>query len=89
MARDTHTCEIDAWGDFVDFYTPADAERPEIHGGFALSHWCGSPECEAKVNDELAVTIRCIPPGIERSGPGACIVCGERSRGRVVFAKSY
>jgi len=65
------------------------AERPESHGGFALSHWCDDPACEAKVNDELSVTIRCIPLDRADSGAGACVACGKDSPGRVVFAKSY
>ena len=35
--------------------------KPEIHGGFAVSPWCGSAECEAWAKDELKVTIRVIP----------------------------
>ncbi len=87
--RNEHTREIDDRDDFRAFFTPVNAERPESHGGFALSHWCDDPACEAKVNDELSVTIRCIPLDRADSGAGACVACGKDSPGRVVFAKSY
>ena len=87
--RDANTRAIDSFDEFTAFFTPANREKPEIHGGFASSHWCGSAACETKVNDALSVTIRCLPTGYEQSGPGACVVCGAPSRGRVIFAKAY
>ncbi len=87
--RDTHTREIDQMEDFRAFFTPKDAERPEVHGGFALSHWCEGTDCENAINDALSVTIRCVPFDREKGGSGACVVCGKPSPGRVVFAKSY
>jgi len=87
--RAAHTVELDDLKAFYAFFTPENAERPEIHGGFARSHWCGSAECEARIVGDLSVTIRCIPTGYEETGTGACIVCGAHSKGRVVFAKSY
>ena len=87
--RDANTRSIDDAEAFRRFFTPANAEKPEIHGGFALSHWCDDVACEQKVNDELAVTIRCIPLNRAESGAGACVVCGKPSCGRVVFAKAY
>jgi prolyl-tRNA synthetase len=88
--REQHTRQVDAWDDFRAFFTPANPAKPEIHGGFALAHWCGGAACEAKVNDELAATIRCIPLRRDGdAGPGACIVCGKESPQRVVFAKAY
>jgi prolyl-tRNA synthetase len=57
-------------------------------GGFVYSHWCGSVECEQQVKDETKATIRCIP--FEREDEkGKCIVCGNNSDGRVIFAKAY
>jgi prolyl-tRNA synthetase len=87
--RKSHSQKIDAWDSFVEFFTPANAKRPEIHGGFAWSHWCDGDECEQAINDQLSVTIRCIPFDREESGKGECVVCGKPSSGRVVFAKSY
>ncbi len=89
--REAHTVFIDARDGFYDFFTPSNPQQPEIHGGFALSHWCGSPECEKKIKDELSVTIRCIPydRNLAGDGPGRCICCGKESPCRVVFAKAY
>jgi prolyl-tRNA synthetase len=84
----SHTVEIDTREDFYDYFTPTDSERPEIHGGFSQSHWCGSGQCEARIKEDLSVTIRCVPFDADDS-PGRCICCGEPSRGRVVFAKAY
>lgn len=87
--RNDNTRDIDEYGEFVKFFTPANAEKPEIHGGFAMSHWCDDPACEEKITDELSVTIRCLPFNREDSGTGKCIVCGKESKGRVPFAKAY
>lgn len=80
--RVANTREIDSWDEFVSFFK-------EGRGGFALAHWDGTEETEQKINDELSVTIRCIPFDCEQSGAGKCIVSGRPSKGRVVFAKSY
>ncbi len=87
--RAENTREIDSYAAFVEFFTPENKERPEAHGGFAMSHWCGGTDCEEKINDELSVTIRCIPFDRESGGAGQCVCCGKPSPGRVVFAKSY
>ncbi|NIR82564.1 MAG: proline--tRNA ligase, partial [Gammaproteobacteria bacterium] len=59
--RDEHTRDIDSWDEFVEFFTPRNPEKPEVHGGFARAHWCGEADVERKINEELSVTIRCIP----------------------------
>jgi len=86
--RQAHTVQVDSKDDFYAFFTPKDSEKPEIHGGFALTHWCGHQRCEAKIKEDLSVTIRCIPFGDEAES-GACIMCGGKSSQRVVFAKAY
>jgi len=87
--RAENSREIDNWDDFCAFFTPRNATQPEAHGGFAMAHWCDGAACEARVNDALSVTIRCVPLDRSKSGTGACVVCGKPSVGRVVFAKSY
>ncbi|VGO23331.1 proline--tRNA ligase [Pontiella sulfatireligans] len=87
--RAANTKEIDSYDEFVQFFTPENKNRPEAHGGFAMSHWCDAAECEDKINDELSVTIRTVPFDRAESGAGECICCGKPSAGRVVFAKSY
>ena len=86
--RERNTVKIDSKEDFYAYFTPRNAEKPEIHGGFALAHWNGSREVEEKIKDNLKVTIRCIPFGAETE-PGRCILTGEPSPRRVVFAKAY
>ncbi len=80
--RAENTREIDSWDDFVKFFK-------KEGGGFALAHWDGTTGTEQKINDELSVTIRCVPLDYEATGSGTCIVSGKPSKGRVVFAKSY
>jgi len=83
-----NTVAIDENKTFYEFFTPKNLEKPEIHGGFALSHWCGSENCEAKIKEDLSVTIRSIP--IENEDEkGTCICCDKPSNQRVVFAKAY
>jgi prolyl-tRNA synthetase len=83
-----NTVNIDNKEEFYKFFTPKNSENPEIHGGFANSHWCGSSECEESIKSDLKVTIRNIP---EDAKPeiGKCIYCGAQSDKRVIFSKSY
>jgi prolyl-tRNA synthetase len=81
---------IGSWEEFQAFFTSQNAEKPEIHGGFAISPWCGGGACEAKVKEQLKVTIRCLPiDAVPPSGHDRCVVCGEKSVADGVFAKSY
>ena len=83
-----HTRNIDDKNAFDAFFTPKNKEHPEIHGGFAMSHWCGDGECEKKIKERLNVTIRCIPYD-GKNEDGECIECGKESKKRVIFAKAY
>jgi prolyl-tRNA synthetase len=76
-----HTLNIDSKADFYDFFT-------HTEGGFAAAHWNGDPAIEAKVKQDLNVTIRCIPL-LEKPEPGKCIFSGALSQQRVIFAKAY
>jgi prolyl-tRNA synthetase len=91
--RAEHTAVIDTEDDFRSFFSVPDAgDQPTpIHGGFALAHWNGDPAVETRVNDELGVTIRCIPdaPVDGAEGAGTCPFSGEASEQRVVWAKAY
>ena len=86
--RDANTVKIDTKEEFYAYFTPKNSEKPEIHGGFALAHWNGSREVEEKIKDDLKVTIRCIPFDAPEED-GKCILTGEPSKRRVVWAKSY
>ncbi len=86
--RNAHIKKIDTKEEFYAFFTPKDKEQPEIHGGFALSHWSGENEVEEQVKKDLSVTIRCIPlDGHEEEG--RCVISNKKSKRRVIFAKSY
>ena len=85
--RTEHTRKIDSLDEFLAWFTPKNPDKPEIHGGFALSHWVDDPSVQAKLA-ELKVTVRCIPLDDDKE-PGKCIFTGRPSPRRVVFGKSY
>ena len=57
-------------------------------GGFIMAHWDGTPETEEKIKNETKATIRCIPLEGDKT-PGKCMVTGNPSTQRVVFARAY
>ncbi|HNX04289.1 MAG TPA: hypothetical protein PKI32_02240, partial [Opitutales bacterium] len=69
-------------------FTPQNADKPEIHGGFAFTHWDGTKETAEKIGDDLKVTIRCIPLNMP-SEEGIDPFSGKPSKQRVIWAKSY
>lgn len=78
--RDENINKIDTYDDLKEYF--------KSNMGFALSYWCGSPECEADVQQETKATIRVVP--FEKPGEkGKCIKCGKESDTEVVFAKAY
>jgi prolyl-tRNA synthetase len=86
--REAHTREITDKKDFDDFFTPQNNDKPEIHGGFAVSPWCGDAACEEAIKEDLKVTIRCIPFDSEVTDD-KCICCGKPKSRSVIFAKAY
>ena len=59
-------------------------------GGFFWLHWCGSDECENKIQGDTKATIRCIPTDEHAiKEDGKCVICGKPSHERVVVAKAY
>jgi len=86
--RDSQTKVIESRDEFYAFFTPKNADKPEIHGGFALAHWNGSAKVEEQIKEDLKVTIRCIPFE-DAPEAGTCLFTGEPSRQRVIWAKSY
>jgi prolyl-tRNA synthetase len=77
-----NTKEILSKKEFYDFFEGN-------NGGFALAHWNGDAAIEAKIKQDLNVTIRCIPLIEGKVPPGKCIFSGENSAQAVIFAKSY
>ena len=60
----------------------------ENQGGFVSAHWDGTTETELKIKDLTKATIRCIPLD-RKPEEGTCILTGNKSEGRVLFAKAY
>ncbi|MBL8740100.1 MAG: proline--tRNA ligase [Myxococcales bacterium] len=90
--RKEHSRFIDSRADFEDFFTPKskNAERPEIHGGFAFCHFNLDEKVEAELREKLKVTIRNVPDDVpEAREPGTCIFTGQPSARRVLFSKAY
>ena len=56
--------------------------------GFNLAGWCGSAECESTVKDETGATSRNIPFEVAEHKE-TCLVCGEKAKHSVVFARAY
>lgn len=77
--REANTHSVDTWEEFT-----AQIEK----GGFVLAHWDGTGETEEKIKQETKATIRCIPLDAKEED-GKCILTGNASNKRVVFAKAY
>jgi len=57
-------------------------------GGFIMAHWDGTPETEQRIKEETKATIRCIPLD-QPEEEGVCMVTGQPSNKRVMFARAY
>ena len=57
-------------------------------GGFIYAHWDGTPETEQKIKEQTKATIRCIPLNNPKED-GKCILTGNASTQRVLFARAY
>ena len=77
--REERTITVDTYDEFK--------KRIE-EGVFILAHWDGTPETEALIKEETKATIRCIPMDGDTT-PGVCMVTGNPSKRRVLFARSY
>lgn len=77
--RDENTINIDSYDDFKT--------RME-DGVFALSHWCGNSKCEETIKNDTKATLRVIPFDLPQE-KGRCIICGNDSPKRAIFAKAY
>lgn len=78
--RDERITEVDSWDDFVSVL--------ETKGGFISAHWDGTSETEALIKAKTKATIRCIPLN-NKQEEGKCILTGNVSKERVLFAKAY
>ncbi len=76
--RVAHTFEVNS----------AEELKAKADDGFLLAHWDGTPETEKRIKDELGVTTRNRPFDLKQE-PGKCVLTGNPSVGRIVFAKAY
>ncbi|MFT5886272.1 MAG: prolyl-tRNA synthetase [Arcticibacterium sp.] len=74
-----NTHEVDTWEEF---------KSKLEDGGFLSSHWDGTSETEDKIKELTKATIRCIPLDAKEE-EGKCILTGNPSSKRVLFAKAY
>jgi prolyl-tRNA synthetase len=78
--RDDHITSVDTWDEFINVL--------DNKTGFVLAHWDGTAETEEKIKEQAKATIRCIP----LDNPlevGKCILTGNPSKQRVLFARAY
>jgi len=85
--REENTVELKTEKEFRAYFTPKNADSPEIHGGFAICHFSSEKELEPLLS-ELKVTIRCMPIAANDE-PGICFLTGTPSARKAVFAKAY
>ncbi|MES2431558.1 MAG: proline--tRNA ligase [Bacteroidota bacterium] len=78
--REDHITNADSWDEFVKLL--------DEKTGFIAAHWDGTPETEEKIKDLTKATIRCIPLNNEQAA-GKCILTGNASSQRVLFARAY
>ncbi|MBK7490258.1 MAG: proline--tRNA ligase [Bacteroidales bacterium] len=78
--RKENTFTADTWEEFTDII--------ENRGGFVLAHWDGTAESEDKIKELTKATIRAIPFD-SREEKGKCILTGNPSNRRVLFARAY
>ena len=78
--RDEHITKVDTWDEFVQIL--------DSKAGFVSAHWDGSPATEEKIKELTKATIRCIPLNNLQEA-GKCILTGNPSSQRVLFARAY
>ncbi len=72
--------EANNWEEFVKLL--------DGKGGFISAHWDGTPATEDKIKELTKATIRCIPLNNKQEA-GKCILTGNASTQRVLFARAY
>jgi prolyl-tRNA synthetase len=78
--RNSHITQVE---DFEEF-----KKVLETKTGFISAHWDGTAETEQKIKELTKATIRCIPIDNKKE-KGKCILTGNPSQQRVLFAKAY
>jgi prolyl-tRNA synthetase len=78
--RDAHITPANTWEEFIQIL--------DEKTGFVSAHWDGTGETEDKIKELAKATIRCIPLNNAEEA-GTCILTGEPSVQRVLFARAY
>ncbi|MEO7532159.1 MAG: proline--tRNA ligase [Sediminibacterium sp.] len=80
LFREERITSTDSWDGFVELL--------DTKGGFISAHWDGTAETEEKIKELSKATIRCIPLDNPQED-GKCILTGNPSTQRVLFARAY
>lgn len=78
--RNENITEVNSWDEFIQML--------DTKGGFVSAHWDGTGETEDKIKELSKATIRCIPFD-NKQEEGKCILTGNTSKERVLFARAY
>jgi prolyl-tRNA synthetase len=78
--RDSHIHVVNNWDEFKDAL--------DNKTGFISAHWDGTSETEEKIKELSKATIRCVPLNNQQEA-GVCVLTGNPSTQRVLFAKAY
>jgi prolyl-tRNA synthetase len=78
--RNENIRKADTWDEFVSLL--------DAKGGFVSAHWDGTDETEEKIKELTKATIRCIPLENTQEA-GKCVLTGNPSKERVLFARAY
>jgi prolyl-tRNA synthetase len=78
--REENTREANSYQEFKELL--------DTNAGFISAHWDGTPETEKRIKDETKATIRCIPLNNKLEN-GFCMITGNPSTQRVLFARAY
>ncbi len=78
--KEENTWSADTMDEFVNLL--------DSKGGYVFAHWDGTTETELKIKELTKATIRCIPLN-NKMESGKCILTGNPSPQRVMFARAY
>jgi prolyl-tRNA synthetase len=78
--RNENITEVNTWDEFTEVLNSK--------AGFVSAHWDGTSETEEKIKELSKATIRCIPLN-NKQEEGKCVLTGNPSSQRVLFAKAY
>ncbi len=78
--QEEHITPANSWEEFEKLL--------DEKGGFITAHWDGTAETEEAIKEKTKATIRCIPLNNNQEN-GKCILTGNPSKERVLFARAY